>query len=80
MQTRRITLIDGHPDPDPGRFVHALADTYAAAALAAGHEVRRIVVAELSFDLLEVAPSGRRVRFRPRSPRRRTILHGPNIW
>lgn len=53
MQTRRITLIDGHPDPDSARFVHALADTYAAAALAAGHEVRRIAVADLAFDLLE---------------------------
>ena len=53
MTARRITLIDGHPDPDPGRFVHALADTYAAAALAAGHDVRRIAVANLAFDLLE---------------------------
>jgi putative NADPH-quinone reductase len=53
MKARRITLIDGHPDPDPGRFVHALADTYAAAALAAGHDVRRIAVANLAFDLLE---------------------------
>ncbi len=53
MKARRITLIDGHPDPDPGRFVHALADTYGAAALAAGHDVRRIKVAGLAFDLLE---------------------------
>ena len=53
MTARRITLNDGHPDPDPGRFVHALADTYAAAALAAGHDVRRIAVANLAFDLLE---------------------------
>lgn len=53
MVARRITLIDGHPDPDPGRFVHALTDTYAAAALAAGHDVRRIAVAGLAFDLLE---------------------------
>ncbi|HJS13057.1 NAD(P)H-dependent oxidoreductase [Sphingopyxis sp.] len=53
MKARRITLIDGHPDPDPGRFVHALADAYAAAALAAGHDVRRIAVAGLAFDLLE---------------------------
>lgn len=53
MKARRITLIDGHPDPDPGRFVHALADAYAAAALAAGHDVRRIAVANLAFDLLE---------------------------
>lgn len=52
MKSKRITLIDGHPDPDPARFIHALADTYAAAAAAAGHEVRRIEVARLEFDLL----------------------------
>lgn len=52
MKVKRITLVDGHPDPDSGRFVHALADTYAAAALAAGHEVRRIKVADLEFDLV----------------------------
>jgi len=52
MQAKRITLIDGHPDPDPARFIRALADTYAAAALAAGHEIRRIAVASLAFDLL----------------------------
>ncbi|UKK85549.1 NAD(P)H-dependent oxidoreductase [Sphingopyxis sp. BSN-002] len=52
MKSKRITLIDGHPDPDPSRFVHALADTYAAAASAAGHEVRRIDVARIEFGLL----------------------------
>lgn len=52
MKSKRIVLIDGHPDPDPARFVHALADTYAAAATAAGHEVRRIDVAGVAFELL----------------------------
>ena len=30
--TKRITIIDGHPDPDPARYVHALAEAYAAGA------------------------------------------------
>lgn len=41
------------PTPIRGGSSHALADTYAAAALAAGHDVRRIAVAGLAFDLLE---------------------------
>jgi putative NADPH-quinone reductase len=50
--SKRIAIIDGHPDPDPARFVHALADAYAAGAAGAGHEVRRITVAQLDFPLL----------------------------
>lgn len=50
--TRRITIIDGHPDPASERFIHALADAYALGATAGGHEVRRITVAELEFPLL----------------------------
>jgi putative NADPH-quinone reductase len=49
---RRIALIQGHPDPGGGHFGHALADAYAEAAAAAGHEVRRIDVARLRFPLL----------------------------
>lgn len=49
---RRIAIIDGHPDPDRGRFVHALADAYAAGAVEAGHEVRRVDVAALDFPVL----------------------------
>lgn len=48
----RITIIDGHPDPDPARFIHALADAYANGAEAAGHEVRRIVVANIEVPIL----------------------------
>lgn len=47
-----ILIIDGHPDPDRGRFVHALADAYAAGAAATGHDVRRIELATLDFPLL----------------------------
>ncbi len=50
--TRRVVVIDGHPDPDPGRFVHALAGAYAAGARAAGHTVEYIRLAELEFPIL----------------------------
>lgn len=52
---RRIAIIDGHPDPDGKRLVHALADTYAKGAQEVGHEVRRINVAELQMPLLRTA-------------------------
>lgn len=47
-----VLLIDGHPDADRGRFVHALADAYAFGAGNAGHAVRRIELATLDFPLL----------------------------
>jgi putative NADPH-quinone reductase len=49
---KRITIIDGHPDPAAGRYVHALADSYATGAAETGHEVRRITVGELDFPVL----------------------------
>jgi putative NADPH-quinone reductase len=52
MVSRRITIIDGHPDPDQLHYVHALADAYERGARAAGHEVRRIAVADLKLPLL----------------------------
>jgi putative NADPH-quinone reductase len=52
---RRIVVIQGHPDPDPGRFCRALAAAYAEAAEQAGHEIRRIEVAELDFPILRTA-------------------------
>ena len=48
----RIALIQGHPDARGGHLGHALADAYAEAALAAGHELRRIEVARLQFPVL----------------------------
>lgn len=50
--TRRITIIQGHPDATTPHYCHALADAYASAALEAGHEVRRIDVAKLDFPLV----------------------------
>jgi putative NADPH-quinone reductase len=52
MSSRRILVLDAHPDPDPGRFVHALARTYADAAGAAGHALATIELASLEFPLL----------------------------
>lgn len=50
--TRRIALIQGHPDAEAPHFCHALAEAYGGAAAAAGHELRRIDVARLEFPLL----------------------------
>jgi putative NADPH-quinone reductase len=50
--TRRIAIIQGHPDPAGHHLLHALADAYAEGAKAGGHEVRSIEVAALDFPLL----------------------------
>ncbi len=47
----RITVIDGHPDPERGHFGHALADAYAEGA-ETRHEVMRVEVGALDFPLL----------------------------
>ncbi|OYW45581.1 MAG: dehydrogenase [Sphingomonadales bacterium 12-68-11] len=52
VAARRILVLDGHPDPDPAHFVHALAEAYAGAASEAGHEVLRKEIAKLDFPLL----------------------------
>ncbi len=52
MSSRRILLIQGHPDPAGRHLGHALADAYAEGAQAAGHAVRRTEVAALDFPLL----------------------------
>lgn len=38
--SKRILVIDGHPDPDPARLCHALAAAYAEGARESGHEAR----------------------------------------
>src|SRR5215204_6174374 len=47
-----ILIIDGHPDPDPGRFCHALARSHEHGARAAGREVRILRLAELNLPTL----------------------------
>lgn len=48
----KILILDGHPDPDRGRFVHALAEAYAQAAKEAGHQVKTIAVATAGVGVL----------------------------
>ena len=50
-----IAIINGHPDPIKGHLSAALAEAYGAGAAEAGHEVRRIDVADLDFPLLRTA-------------------------
>jgi putative NADPH-quinone reductase len=49
---KRITIIQGHPDPSRVRFGYALADAYRKGAEEGGHEVRLIDVATLDFPVL----------------------------
>jgi putative NADPH-quinone reductase len=51
--SRNICIIDGHPDGDPYRLIHSLANAYADGAAAAGHTVTRIKVSALDFPLLD---------------------------
>ena len=53
--SKRIALIQGHPDSAGGHFGHALADAYERAATEAGHEVRVIDVARLELPLMRNA-------------------------
>jgi putative NADPH-quinone reductase len=49
---RKILIINGHPDASRLGLCHALAAAYAEGATDAGHEVRRLDIAKLDFDLL----------------------------
>jgi putative NADPH-quinone reductase len=50
--TRRILILQGHPDAGHPHLCHALADAYAAGAEGAGHELRRLDIGTLDFPLL----------------------------
>ena len=52
MAAQRLLLIQGHPDVLNHHLCHALEDAYAQGAQAAGHEVRRVAVAQLDFPVL----------------------------
>ncbi len=49
---KTVAIIQGHPDPAGGHLCHALADAYAEGAIAAGHGVSRIDVAQIDFPML----------------------------
>lgn len=50
--SKRVLIIDGHPDPGKERFIHALSIAYRQAAESAGHKVRLVQLANLEFPLL----------------------------
>jgi len=50
--TRRVTIIDAHPDPEQAHFGHALAEAYAQGARESGHDVRLIRLGDLDVPLL----------------------------
>lgn len=50
--TRRIVILQGHPDPEGGHFCHALAQAYAKGATEDGHEIQVVSIATLAFPLL----------------------------
>lgn len=52
MTSKRILLIQGHPDGVMHHLCHALAASYATGAKNAGHVVRWAQVAELDFPVL----------------------------
>jgi len=53
--SKRILIIDGHPDQRAGRYVHALSKAYYDGARLGGHEVRSIIVSEIDFPLLRTS-------------------------
>lgn len=50
--TKRITIIQGHPDAQMRHFCHALAEEYAKSSKNNGYEICRIEVAAMDFPLL----------------------------
>ena len=50
--SRRILIIQGHPDASQPHLCHALAASYNTGAQSAGHSVKHVNVAELDFPLL----------------------------
>ncbi|MBS7696377.1 MULTISPECIES: NAD(P)H-dependent oxidoreductase [unclassified Chelatococcus] len=50
--SRRIVIIQGHPDPDEQRLCRALADAYVEGAREAGHEISSVDLASLDVPFL----------------------------
>ena len=49
---KRITILQGHPEPRGHHFGQVLADAYTSGARVGGHEIKCIEVAKLDFPLL----------------------------
>jgi putative NADPH-quinone reductase len=52
MATKKILILQGHPDASAPHLAHALAAAYEQGARSAGHDVRSIDIARLDFPLL----------------------------
>lgn len=50
--TKRIAVLQGHPDSKNTHFGHALSNAYAEAAEQAGHEVRIIEIGKLDYTFI----------------------------
>ncbi|UXZ55345.1 NAD(P)H-dependent oxidoreductase [Halomonas sp. 7T] len=50
--SKRILILQGHPDASKAHLCHSFADHYCEGAQANGHEVRLINIASLEFPLL----------------------------
>jgi putative NADPH-quinone reductase len=55
--SRKILIINGHPDPAPERLCAAIANAYGKGARQGGHTVRRLDVGTLDFPLIGTAES-----------------------
>lgn len=53
--TRKILIINGHPDASPSRLCAALADAYGAGAKDGGHSVLRLDIGAMEFPLIKSA-------------------------
>jgi len=47
--SKNILIINGHPDPSPERFCHALAEANSTGAKNAWHNVTRLDIASIDF-------------------------------
>lgn len=50
--SKRILILQGHPDAHERHFCHALAEAYAEGARSAGHTVETCEIAQIDFPLL----------------------------
>lgn len=55
----RIAVIQGHPDPTPKHFGHALAAAYVQGARQGGHDVRSLEIATLDFPIVRTPENWR---------------------
>ena len=50
--SKKICIIDGHPDANPDHLIHALCNAYEAGAVEEGHQVSRINVGGMDVPFL----------------------------